>query len=164
MRVDPTYMRPTEVDALLGDASKARKTFGWVPSTSFADLVKEMVATDIALIRGKEPIPVRPFCPDGVATGWPGKRRDQRQGVRCQTIHREERDSPPSFRRSKETRARRLHAETLLPVFALIRIVLRRFSAAFRQRGAISAETKRSGIGIYPPMRSTRYLRVYGTR
>jgi GDPmannose 4,6-dehydratase len=48
VRIDPTYFRPTEVDLLIGDASKAHKTLGWKPKTSFAQLVKEMVAGDLA--------------------------------------------------------------------------------------------------------------------
>jgi len=51
VRVDPRYFRPTEVDALLGDASKARARLGWSPQTSFAALVKEMVAADLELAR-----------------------------------------------------------------------------------------------------------------
>jgi GDPmannose 4,6-dehydratase len=45
--IDPRYFRPTEVDTLLGDSSKARQQLGWQPQTTFADLVKEMVAMDI---------------------------------------------------------------------------------------------------------------------
>jgi GDPmannose 4,6-dehydratase len=45
--VDPRYFRPTEVDTLLGDASKAREKLGWVPRTSFSDLVCEMVEEDL---------------------------------------------------------------------------------------------------------------------
>ena len=45
--VDPRYFRPTEVDSLLGDASKAREKLGWVPKTSFEDLVTEMVREDL---------------------------------------------------------------------------------------------------------------------
>ncbi len=46
VKVDPRYFRPTEVDTLLGDASKARAKLGWSARTSFAALVKEMVAAD----------------------------------------------------------------------------------------------------------------------
>ena len=45
--VDPRYFRPTEVESLLGDASKARKKLGWQPRTSFRSLVSEMVRADI---------------------------------------------------------------------------------------------------------------------
>jgi len=48
VRVDPRYFRPTEVDLLLGDASKAHAKLGWRRTTSFADLVAEMVASDMA--------------------------------------------------------------------------------------------------------------------
>src|SRR5882724_3605018 len=51
VRVDPTYFRPTEVDLLVGDASKARQKLGWKPKTSFAQLVKEMVAGDLKIAR-----------------------------------------------------------------------------------------------------------------
>ena len=47
--VDPLYLRPTEVDLLVGDASKARKAFGWQPRTSFRELVEMMVDSDIEL-------------------------------------------------------------------------------------------------------------------
>ncbi len=46
--VDPRYFRPTEVESLLGDASKAKQKLGWEPKTSFSDLVKEMVREDLA--------------------------------------------------------------------------------------------------------------------
>lgn len=48
--VDPQYFRPTEVDLLLGDPSKAKKKLGWSPTTLFEDLVKEMVLADIDLV------------------------------------------------------------------------------------------------------------------
>ncbi len=51
VRVDPRYFRPTEVDALQGDASKARRVLGWTPTTSVEDLVAEMVAADLARLR-----------------------------------------------------------------------------------------------------------------
>ena len=47
MRIDPNYYRPTEVDSLLGDATKAKKLLGWEPEISFNELVKEMVKTDL---------------------------------------------------------------------------------------------------------------------
>ena len=45
--VDPAYFRPTEVETLLGDPSKARNQLGWVPRTSFDQLVSEMVGADL---------------------------------------------------------------------------------------------------------------------
>jgi GDPmannose 4,6-dehydratase len=45
--VDPRYFRPTEVETLLGDASKARRQLGWTPRTSFDELVAEMVDADL---------------------------------------------------------------------------------------------------------------------
>lgn len=48
VEVDPRYFRPTEVDLLLGDAAKARRRLKWKPRHSLADLVSEMVATDLA--------------------------------------------------------------------------------------------------------------------
>jgi len=47
VRIDARYFRPTEVDLLLGDASKARQRLGWQHRTSFHDLVAEMVAADL---------------------------------------------------------------------------------------------------------------------
>ncbi|MFZ4790226.1 MAG: GDP-mannose 4,6-dehydratase [Candidatus Competibacteraceae bacterium] len=47
--VDPRYFRPTEVETLLGDPTKAREKLGWTPTTSFAELVKEMVEEDFKL-------------------------------------------------------------------------------------------------------------------
>src|SRR5712664_3388898 len=49
VKTDPRYFRPTEVDVLCGDASKARKRFGWTPKVSFSDLVKMMVENDLEL-------------------------------------------------------------------------------------------------------------------
>ncbi|MGY4598062.1 GDP-mannose 4,6-dehydratase [Bradyrhizobium sp. GM22.5] len=51
VRIDPTYFRPTEVDLLIGDSSKAREKLGWKPKTSFAQLVKEMVASDLMMAK-----------------------------------------------------------------------------------------------------------------
>jgi len=49
VRLDPRYLRPAEVNTLLGDASKARATLGWQPTVSFGQLVTEMVAHDLSL-------------------------------------------------------------------------------------------------------------------
>jgi len=51
VQIDPRYYRPTEVDALLGDATKARSKLGWQPQISFDELVREMVAADLILAR-----------------------------------------------------------------------------------------------------------------
>jgi len=51
VRVDPRYFRPTEVDTLLGDATKARTKLGWQPQVSFAQLIDEMVAADLEAAR-----------------------------------------------------------------------------------------------------------------
>lgn len=48
VRVDPRYYRPTEVDQLLGDPTKAEKTFGWTRKFSFQGLVDDMMASDLA--------------------------------------------------------------------------------------------------------------------
>ncbi len=47
VRVDPRYFRPTEVETLLGDATKARQKLGWEPEVSFATMVQEMVQQDL---------------------------------------------------------------------------------------------------------------------
>jgi GDPmannose 4,6-dehydratase len=51
VKIDPRYFRPTEVDALCGDASKARKALGWKPRVGFDQLVKMMVEADTELAR-----------------------------------------------------------------------------------------------------------------
>jgi len=53
VQIDPRYFRPTEVDRLIGDASKAWERLGWKPTTSFPDLVKEMVAADLKALPGE---------------------------------------------------------------------------------------------------------------
>ena len=50
VRIDPRYFRPTEVDLLIGDPTKAFDKLGWKHTTSFVDLVKEMVRADLDLI------------------------------------------------------------------------------------------------------------------
>jgi GDPmannose 4,6-dehydratase len=52
--IDPRYFRPTEVDHLEGDPSKARQRLGWHHKTSFAQLVKEMVAADLETVRWEQ--------------------------------------------------------------------------------------------------------------
>jgi GDPmannose 4,6-dehydratase len=51
IEVDPRYFRPTEVDILLGDATKAHTELGWRPTTTFTQLVKEMVASDLVAVQ-----------------------------------------------------------------------------------------------------------------
>ncbi|SAL82766.1 GDP-mannose 4,6-dehydratase [Caballeronia choica] len=51
VRVDPRYFRPTEVETLLGDPSKAHAKLGWKPETTFSSLVKEMVRADFQIAR-----------------------------------------------------------------------------------------------------------------
>ncbi|MDW7646347.1 MAG: GDP-mannose 4,6-dehydratase [Desulfuromonadales bacterium] len=54
VRVDPRYFRPTEVETLLGDPTKAKEKLGWVPKTSFQELVSEMVRADLDEARRDE--------------------------------------------------------------------------------------------------------------
>jgi len=51
VKVNPKYFRPTEVDVLLGDPSKAREKFGWKPKVTFKDLVKDMMESDLELMK-----------------------------------------------------------------------------------------------------------------
>ena len=51
LSVDPTYFRPTEVDLLIGDPSKAKKKLGWIPKYDLASLVKDMMESDISLMK-----------------------------------------------------------------------------------------------------------------
>jgi GDPmannose 4,6-dehydratase len=51
VRIDPRYFRPTEVDELLGDPTKARRQLGWQHTTTFSELVAEMVAADLDTVR-----------------------------------------------------------------------------------------------------------------
>ncbi|WP_198373517.1 GDP-mannose 4,6-dehydratase, partial [Roseomonas rosulenta] len=57
VRVDPEYFRPTEVDLLIGNPAKAKQKLGWSHTVALPELVKEMVAADIALLR-EEAAPV----------------------------------------------------------------------------------------------------------
>jgi GDPmannose 4,6-dehydratase len=51
LAVDPKYFRPTEVDLLIGDASKAKNKLGWVPEYDLQDLVKDMMGSDLKLMQ-----------------------------------------------------------------------------------------------------------------
>ena len=51
VQIDPQYFRPTEVELLIGDASKAKRDFGWEPKHTLEQLVKEMVESDIKLFK-----------------------------------------------------------------------------------------------------------------
>jgi GDPmannose 4,6-dehydratase len=53
VRVDPAYFRPTEVDLLLGDPTKAKEVLGWSHRTSFRELVHDMVQSDLKIARGQ---------------------------------------------------------------------------------------------------------------
>jgi GDPmannose 4,6-dehydratase len=63
IRIDPRYFRPAEVDLLVGDASKARTRLGWQPTTSFAQMVTEMVAHDLVEARREAQHGVRRGAP-----------------------------------------------------------------------------------------------------
>ena len=54
VRVDPRYFRPAEVDCLIGDPSKARRKLDWKATTSFEEMVSEMVESDLAGVRAEE--------------------------------------------------------------------------------------------------------------
>jgi GDPmannose 4,6-dehydratase len=54
VKQDPRFMRPAEVDLLLGDPSKAKKKLGWEPEVKFPELVKMMVKNDLEIEAKKE--------------------------------------------------------------------------------------------------------------
>ena len=54
IKIDPKYFRPTEVESLLGDASKAKEKLNWVPKISFEQLVKEMTDEDLKLAKNNK--------------------------------------------------------------------------------------------------------------
>ena len=47
MSVDPTYFRPTDVDLLIGDATKAKEKLGWRPTCELKQLISEMISSDL---------------------------------------------------------------------------------------------------------------------
>jgi GDPmannose 4,6-dehydratase len=53
VRIDPQFVRPAEVDLLIGDYSKAKTQLGWEPTTSFEQLIRLMVQADLALLKGE---------------------------------------------------------------------------------------------------------------
>jgi GDPmannose 4,6-dehydratase len=53
VKIDPRYFRPTEVDLLIGDPTKAKNKLGWVSQTSFDALVKDMMDHDLKIVRGE---------------------------------------------------------------------------------------------------------------
>ena len=53
--IDPAYFRPTEVDLLVGDSTKANKKLGWTPEYKLPELVKEMMVSDLKLMK-KRPV------------------------------------------------------------------------------------------------------------
>ncbi|KAJ8604310.1 hypothetical protein CTAYLR_002553 [Chrysophaeum taylorii] len=55
VRVDSNYFRPTEVDLLLGDATKAKKELGWIPKITFKQLAEEMIDADMAELNNETP-------------------------------------------------------------------------------------------------------------
>jgi GDPmannose 4,6-dehydratase len=61
VQVDPRYFRPTEVETLLGDATKAKEKLGWTPRTTFAELVAEMVREDLKAAERDELVKMHGF-------------------------------------------------------------------------------------------------------
>jgi GDPmannose 4,6-dehydratase len=55
IRIDPRFLRPAEVEHLIGDASKAREKLGWEPRTSFEEMIRLMVDSDLELLRSGVP-------------------------------------------------------------------------------------------------------------
>ena len=54
VRVDPRFMRPSEVDSLMADPSKAERKLGWRSQTSFGELVRLMVDAELSLLRDRK--------------------------------------------------------------------------------------------------------------
>ena len=64
--VDPTYFRPTEVDLLIGDATKARKKLGWKPTLDLQQMIEEMIASDLEEARKDQHMQSGGFKTNGV--------------------------------------------------------------------------------------------------
>jgi len=70
VEIDPRYFRPTEVEVLQGDATKAREKLGWAPRVGIDDLVRRMVEHDLELARQERTLTDagHVFLPRGVAS------------------------------------------------------------------------------------------------
>ena len=68
VEIDPRYLRPAEVDVLLGDAAKARRELGWEPQVSFEELVAMMVDADLELAGAEQLLAEHGIAPGGLAT------------------------------------------------------------------------------------------------
>ncbi len=75
VEIDPKYFRPTEVDFLQGDSSKARKALNWQPKTSFQQLVQMMVASDIRLAEEERLVYDRKYVTGSDSSSTPWKQR-----------------------------------------------------------------------------------------
>jgi len=70
VEIDPQLFRPAEVEILLGDPSKARRVLGWSPTCTFAQLVTEMVESDLAFAESTNAgVPRLPACPGALGHG-----------------------------------------------------------------------------------------------
>jgi GDPmannose 4,6-dehydratase len=54
LAIDPKYFRPTEVDLLIGDPTKAKEKLGWEPKTQLAELVEDMMSSDLTLMKKEQ--------------------------------------------------------------------------------------------------------------
>jgi GDPmannose 4,6-dehydratase len=61
VRIDPRYYRPTEVDTLLGDPTKAREKLGWTPQITLDQMIEEMVAADLEQARSHKLLKMHGF-------------------------------------------------------------------------------------------------------
>jgi GDPmannose 4,6-dehydratase len=50
VQINPEYFRPTEVDLLIGDATKAKRELGWTPTVHLPEMVAEMIEADLSLL------------------------------------------------------------------------------------------------------------------
>ena len=113
VRIDPRFLRPAEVDHLIGDPSKARRVLGWEPSVDFAGLVRMMVDADLARLSQS------PGRAASRRAGLTARRHDGRPGHRhlsgappYRALSRGGRrpDAPPRSPRARRQRQHRRHA------------------------------------------------------